>query len=90
MTRSLKFLTQAALLAGAAALALIATLLPASALIACNKFGECWHVRANYVYRPEFGVVVHPDNWHWGRHEHFRWHEHAGRGYWRKGIWITF
>jgi hypothetical protein len=90
MTRSGKFLTEAALLCGATALALMAATLPASALIACSRSGECWHVRDNYVYRPEFGVVVHPDNWRPGRHEHVRWREHAGRGYWHDGIWITF
>ena len=67
------------------------TALPASALVACNRFGECWHVHADYVYRPEFGVVLHPDNWHWSRKEHFRWqHDHTGRGYWRDGVWIAF
>ena len=90
MTKSGSILAQTALAAAIAAGALMATAMPASALIACNKFGECWHVRENYVYRPEFGVTLHPDNWHWGRHEHFRWREHAGRGYWHNGVWIAF
>lgn len=72
----------------ASALALSATV--ASAAIACNKFGECWHVKARYAYRPEFGVVVHPDTWRWGVREHYVWREHTGRGYWRNGVWITF
>ena len=62
----------------------------ASAAIACNGEGECWHVRRNYAYHPEFGVVVHPNNWRWGPGDHYRWHEHAGRGYWRNGSWIGF
>ncbi len=62
----------------------------ASAAIACNGEGACWHVRRNYAYRPEFGVVVHPDNWRWGRHEHYRWREHPGRGYWARGVWVPF
>ncbi len=74
----------------AAVAALTAGTLPASALIACNNLGECWHAREIYVYRPEFGITIHPDNWRWGRHDHFRWREHPGRGYWHNGIWITF
>jgi hypothetical protein len=72
----------------AGTLALTAT--TASADIACNREGECWHVRHHYVYHPEFGVVIHPNTWAWGPTEHFRWHEHVGRGYWRNGIWIHF
>ena len=81
-------------LAPAASAISIATLLmgtsPASAQIGCSKFGECWHVREYYVFRPEFGVTVHPDNWRPDRHEHVRWRDHAGRGYWHEGIWINF
>jgi hypothetical protein len=62
----------------------------ASADIVCNAEGECWHVRDKYVYRSEFGLVVHPDSWKWGEHDKFRWHEHEGRGYWHNGAWIAF
>jgi hypothetical protein len=62
----------------------------ASALIVCNGEGECWHARATYAYRPEFGLVVHPDNWRWNEGEHFAWREHAGRGYWHGGAWRRF
>lgn len=62
----------------------------ASAAIACNREGECWHVKGRFAYRPEFGVVVHPNRWKWGANEHFVWREHEGRGYWRNGVWITF
>ncbi len=62
----------------------------ASAAIACNGEGECWHVRHAYHYRPEWGVVVHPNNWAWGPNEHYVWREHRGRGYWRGGVWIGF
>jgi hypothetical protein len=89
MTTSRLF-AQVALAGLIAAAALTATALPASAMIACNNSGECWHVRSNYVYRPEFGVTVHPDNWHWGKRERFRWRDHPGRGYWRNGVWFTF
>ena len=90
MTKFAKALTPIVLAGLLGAAGLGASILPASALIACNKLGECWHVRANYVYRPEFGVVLHPDNWHPGRHEHVHWHEHDGRGYWHGGVWIAF
>ncbi|HEY1837197.1 MAG TPA: hypothetical protein VGG36_06045 [Rhizomicrobium sp.] len=73
---------------GASAIALTAT--AASAAIACNGEGYCWHVRHSYMYHPEFGVSVHPDNWHWGARDHYVWHEHHGRGYWHNGVWITF
>jgi hypothetical protein len=62
----------------------------ASAAIVCNADGDCWHVKGRYTYRPEFGVTVHPNNWRWGGHDHFRWREHDGRGYWRGGVWVGF
>jgi hypothetical protein len=70
------------------ALALTAT--AASAEIVCNREGDCWHIKERPGYRPEFGLTIHPDNWKWGAHEKFRWHEHEGRGYWRHGAWIAF
>jgi len=63
----------------------------ASAYVACNGRGDCWHVKDRYDYRPSFGVTIHDDNWRWREHERYRWREHAGRGYWgRNGVWITF
>ena len=62
----------------------------ASAAIVCNAEGECWHVRHVYRYRPEWGMVVHPDNWAWGPNERYVWREHRGRGYWRGGVWVRF
>jgi hypothetical protein len=73
---------------GAGLLAISAT--SASAYIVCNRDGDCWHVRHHYRYRPEFGLVVHPDNWRWHTRDHYRWREHHGRGYWRSGVWVTF
>ena len=72
------------------ALALTAT--AASAEIVCNREGDCWHVKMRHEYRPDFGVVIHPDSWRWAEHEHhkYRWREHEGRGYWRNGVWIEF
>ena len=34
----------------------------ASAEIACNGAGDCWHVHGDYTFHPDFGVVIHPDN----------------------------
>jgi len=75
-------------IAGAAVLA--ATAAPASAYVACNRHGDCWHVTDRYDYRPAWGIRIHDDNWRWhGRH--YRWREHEGRGYWgRNHVWITF
>jgi hypothetical protein len=62
----------------------------ASAAVVCNAAGVCWHTHHAYAYRPEFGLAVHPDGWRWGAADHYRWHEHHGRGYWHNGVWITF
>ncbi len=61
----------------------------ASAYVACNRGGDCWHTTERYNYRPGFGISIHDDNWKWRGH-HYRWHEHDGRGYWRNGLWVTF
>lgn len=70
--------------------ALAFTASTASAAIVCNGAGECWHVKKAYAYKPEFGVVVHPNHWRWARHEKYVWREHTGRGYWRNGVWVSF
>jgi len=79
-----------AIAAAAATIGLMAMASSASAAIACNREGDCWHVRNAYRYHPEFGVVVHENNWKWGVGEKYRWREHTGRGYWRNGVWIRF
>jgi hypothetical protein len=71
---------------GALALSTVA----ASAYIACNSDGDCWHVHDQYSYPGGSNIVVHDDNWTWTDRDHFRWHEHEGRGYWRNGLWVTF
>jgi hypothetical protein len=76
----------AATLIGLAALAPAA---PASAAIVCSG-DACWHVHGTYHYPPNVGIVVHSDHWRWGPHDHYVWHEHRGRGYWRNGVWVTF
>jgi hypothetical protein len=73
------------LLAAAGALALAAT--AASAEIACNREGDCWHVK-RLDFHPDLNIAVHPDTWKWAEHEKYRWREHEGHGHWRNGVWI--
>lgn len=87
---SKKLLVQSAFAALLGAGALVATAAPASAYVACNARGDCWHVRERYTYHPSWGITVHDDNWRWHRRDHYRWREHHGRGYWRSGVWVTF
>jgi hypothetical protein len=66
---------------------------PASAYVACNAAGECWHADGRAHYDHGLGIVTHPDDWYFHQHwdDHRRWHDyHDGRGYWRNGVWITF
>jgi hypothetical protein len=86
MKLALKTALVAALAAGGLSLAATG----ASAEIVCNSDNQCWHVHGHYNYQPEWGVTVHPNNWAWGPTDHYTWHEHHGRGYWRNGVWITF
>jgi hypothetical protein len=86
MKTFLKIAAGAAL--GAGMLALTAG--TASAAVACNENGSCWHVRNHYAYPPEARIVIHPEGWKWGAREHYTWREHTGRGYWRNGVWIRF
>lgn len=80
----------ASVVAGAA-VSLSAT--PASAYVACNRWGECWHVEHRYRYDPGLGVVHHPDHWYfhqrWDNDHHWRDY-HDGRGYYRDGAWVAF
>ncbi|HEY4406004.1 MAG TPA: hypothetical protein VGN55_15260 [Xanthobacteraceae bacterium] len=82
MTTLSKTLFGAAL--GAGFLALSA--LSASAAIVCSG-RVCWHSHETYEYPATAHVVVHPDDWRWGPHEHFGWREHEGRGFWAGKRW---
>jgi hypothetical protein len=77
-----------AALMGVSAVALIST--SASAEIVCNDEGDCWHVHTEYHYRPEFGLVIHPDDWKWKEGDRYHWREHEGRGYWKGDTWTDF
>jgi hypothetical protein len=66
---------------------------PASAYIACNRDGDCWHTESR-VRAPGVTFSWHPDDWYFhqrwdaDRDRHFRDY-HEGRGYWRGGVWVT-
>ena len=91
--RSLKTILATAAVASTLGVGFVAvTSAPASAYVACNRAGECWHSDSRYR-APGFALTFHDDAWrarqHWtGRH---MWREnHEGRGYYRNGVWITF
>jgi len=88
----MKFGAKSAIAAAVVAAGVALSATSASAYVACNGEGQCWHVHrhAYYNYNPGFGIVVHPDNWRWGANDHYTWREHGGRGYWRNGVWIRF
>jgi hypothetical protein len=81
------------LFAASAISALAALTIPASAYVACNHEGDCWHTE-NRVAVPGVTFDYHPDDWYFHRNwegdrEH-HWREyHEGRGYWRNGVWVT-
>ena len=82
-----KILAGAAIAAGFA----FAAAAPASAYVACNREGDCWHTEKR-VTAPGVTFDWHPDDWyfhqHWDTNHRFRDY-HEGRGYWRNGVWIT-
>ena len=75
-----------------AAGAVIATTGTASARVICNAEGDCWHTDAPPPRVPGVTFSVHPDDWyfhqHWDADHHFRDY-HAGRGYYKGGVWVT-
>jgi hypothetical protein len=63
----------------------------ASAYVACNRDGDCWHTDSR-ARVPGVRFDYHPDDWYfhqrWDANRHFRDY-HTGRGYYRGGVWIT-
>jgi len=74
--------------------ALVATVAPASAYVACNHGGgDCWHTETR-PRAPGVTFDVHPDDWYfhqtWTGNNDYHYRDyHEGRGYYRGGIWIT-
>ncbi len=86
-------LVRSRLLRGAAVAGVFAAVVvgatPASAYVACNPHGDCWHTDSR-IHFPGVRLAFHPDNW-WDRHvhdRHFRWHD-ADTGHdWHHGYWV--
>ena len=77
----------------ASAFAIFGTVGSASAYVACNRDGDCWHTDAR-VHAPGVTFDFHPDDWYfhrsWDNDRDHHWREyHEGHGYWRNGVWIT-
>ena len=73
------------------ALALSAT--PASADVACNRYGECWRVRERYTaYPANLRIMFHDDTWwdHHRRGHHWRKDRTDDHGYYLGGRWRSF
>ncbi len=81
---------------GAAALAVLGTLAlstSASAAVVCNEDGDCWRVKERYEYPPDVQLKLYEDDWKWPEADakRYRWRDPGtGRGYWRRGVWVTF
>ena len=80
--------------AGAALIGLALSATGASAYIACNRDGDCWHTETRGHY-PGTGYSYHPDDWYfhqtWDKDHRWRAEEHhRDRGFWRNGVWVTF
>jgi hypothetical protein len=88
----LKSALKGALVAAISGGALIATATTASADVACNAAGECWHVHDRLTYPAEAGVTFHEDAWADSHRDHsYHWRkDRFDRGYYRDGVWITF
>ena len=82
-------LRKSLLAAATGAAVLTVTAVNASAAIVCSG-RVCWHTHERYEYPAHARIVVHEDDWKWGRHERYRWHEHEGRGYWSGSRWIAW
>ncbi len=87
----MKILQKTVLAAAALAGLSLAAAAPASAYVACNADGDCWHTDSR-VHVPGVTFNYHPDDWYfhqtWDANHHWRDY-HTGRGYWRGGVWVT-
>jgi hypothetical protein len=64
----------------------------ASAYMACNHDGDCWHTDKK-ARAPGVTFDYHPDDWYFhqtwtGSNNHYRDY-HEGRGYYKSGVWVT-
>jgi hypothetical protein len=80
-----------------AAGAMVAATTIASADVACNGYGECWHTGQRFgvtVYPPELGIQFYGDDW---RESHrndakYKWMKDPDdeHGYYSHGEWHAF
>jgi len=74
------------------ALALSAT--SASADVACNRWGDCWHVRERYTtYPATLGIQFYDDDWRRHHRHGYHWRrdrDDDDRGYYDHGRWRMF
>jgi len=94
--RNLKSSLKTGAFAAALAVGGLAVTIPvASADVACNSRGECWHVHERYAgYPAHLGIQFYGDDWR-RSHEHdrhFRWMRDRDddRGYYSRGEWHAF
>ena len=94
MTRLIKAVKIGVLAAVAAGGLTVMSAQPASAHIACNRFGECWHVADRYTnYPANMGVRFYDDSWrkqHRGKNVHWREVHGDDHGYYDHGRWHGF
>ena len=68
---------------------------PASAYVACNKDGDCWHTDSQVNF-PGVTLSFHDDKW-WDTNRtdsQYHWHDADNdhdwhHGYWSRGEWHT-
>ena len=82
----MKFVSKAVLCAVTGAGLLSLSAVGASAAVVCTGL-VCWHTHERYEYPADARVVVHDDDWKWGKDEKYDWREHEGRGYWKGERW---
>lgn len=88
-----KIVSAAALAAVLGVGALAASATAASAYVACNGAGECWHTDTRGNYGRGIALQYHPDDWYfhqnWAHDNHRQFRDyHEGRGYYNNGQWM--
>ena len=72
---------------------LLSAMVNASAYVACNHHGDCWHTDKR-IHFPHVRLAFHSDRW-WDHHKassKYTWHEidkdhDWHHGYWDQGTW---
>ncbi len=69
------------------------TTTPASAAVACNRYGECWRTSTRYTtYPSNLGVKFYEDSWREKHAKHYHWRDDPkdDHGYYMHGKWHAF